>query len=72
MAEVILDVPDISCEGCANAITRAVGNVWGVCDVSVDVPTKKVTVLYNDDQVKPAAIIERIEDAGYEVAGGGH
>ncbi len=72
MAEVILDVPDISCEGCANAIQQAVGGVWGVCDVSVDVPTKKVTVLYNDDQVKPAVIIERIEDAGFPVTGGGH
>jgi copper chaperone CopZ len=72
MAEVVLDVPEIACQGCANAIQRAVGGVWGVCDVSVDVPAKKVTVKYNDDEVKPAAIIDRIEDVGYEVAGGSH
>ena len=70
MAEMILDVPDITCEGCANAIRRAVGGVPGIRDVAVNVSEKKVTVTYNDDEVKPAAIIERIEDAGYVVAGG--
>jgi copper chaperone len=67
MAVVNLHVPDVSCEGCANAISTAVGSLWGVCGVTVNVPGKVVTVNYNEDEVKPAEIKARIEEAGYEI-----
>lgn len=70
MAVLTMKVPDISCQGCANAIDRAVGSLQGVCDVTVDIPAKQVTVNYDENEVGPGAITERIEDAGYEVAPG--
>lgn len=68
MAVVTYNVPDISCEGCANAIKRSIGTLSGVRDVNVDVPTKVVTVDFDDSAIQQTAIAERIEDAGYEVA----
>lgn len=66
MSTVAYSVPDISCEGCANAIKRALGTLRGVESVAVDVQSKRVTVDYAEDQVGPEDIRRRIDDAGYE------
>ena len=36
--------PDIECDGCANAIKKALGRVDGISDIAVDVDQKTVTV----------------------------
>lgn len=65
MATVEYIVSDISCEGCANAIKRAVGNVDGVKDVGVNVESRIVSVDYDMTATSPDEIMERIADAGY-------
>ena len=67
MAAITYDVPGIMCEGCANAINRALSVLSGISEVDVDVPGKRVTVDYDDDRVQPDEIARRIENAGYEV-----
>lgn len=57
MSNVILDVPEISCEHCSQAITKALQPQEGVRSVSVDIPTQKVHLEYDEgtitlDQVK--------------------
>lgn len=58
-------VPGISCDHCKNAIEGEVGGVDGVDTVTVDVPSRTVTVEGDagDDAIRAA-----IDEAGYEVA----
>jgi copper chaperone len=65
--ETILTAPDISCEGCANAIRKALGKVVGVGAVSVDVATKAVQAQY-EAPATHAAITAALDRAGFPVA----
>jgi len=67
MTAVELKVEGMSCEGCVNAIRRAVGQIDGVQQVDVSVADKRVSVTYDEGRTAEAAIKERIEDAGYGV-----
>lgn len=58
-----LNVPDISCQHCVDAITSEVSAVDGVTDVTVDLAAKTVVVLGGDT----TAVIAAIDEAGYEV-----
>lgn len=66
MAALTVHAPDISCEGCASAIQRALGRLAGVQSVQVDVPSKEVRIQYDGAAVGPAAILDRLSRAGYE------
>lgn len=57
-----LEIPDMSCGGCANAITRAVTSLDPAATLDVDVPVKLVTVT---SALPGARIIEAIEAAGF-------
>lgn len=67
MQTIELMVDGMTCEGCANAVRRAVGQLDGVQQVDVDLPGKRVRVRYDSARTSPGAIRERIEAAGYEV-----
>ena len=49
MKDIVLSVPDISCEHCEHAITSALSPVEGVRDVRVDIPAKEVRVQYDEN-----------------------
>jgi copper chaperone len=55
-------IPDMSCGGCANAITRAVARLDPAAKLDVDVAAKIVTV---DSTLPAQQIIETIEAAGF-------
>lgn len=59
-------VPDITCEGCANAIKRALASVSGIETVDVDIEEKIVRVAYDEARTDPRAIRGRIGEAGYD------
>lgn len=59
--------PDIECDGCANAITKALGRIEGVTQTIVDIPTKKVTVSH-DETVTRQALEAALDRAGFPVA----
>jgi copper chaperone len=56
------NIPDMSCGGCANAITRAVKSLDPVARLEVDVPVKIVKVT---STLAPEQFIEAIEAAGF-------
>ncbi len=68
MAQLTAHAPDITCEGCANAIQRALGKLSGVSKVEVDVPSKDVTVQYEEGVVTPADVLGKLSRAGYDSA----
>jgi copper chaperone len=65
--EIVLSVPDISCEHCVNAIDGALKDVPGVEAVSTDIPTKKVHLRYDPNQVTLAKVEDILDDIGYTV-----
>lgn len=66
MSTVTYNVPDISCNHCKQAIEGEVKNVAGVKAVEVDVEAKTVRV--EAAPLDEQAIIDAIDEAGYEVA----
>lgn len=56
--------PEITCGGCATAITKAVSKIDGVENVTVDVATKKVSVTH-DDKVSREAIDDAMDIVGF-------
>lgn len=68
MASVVLKVDGMSCSHCSAAITKAVGALNGVKNVSVSLEEKTVEVEYDPAVVNVYAIKGAIEDQGYDVA----
>src|SRR6266508_2780952 len=62
--ETTFSAPQISCEGCAGAIKRALGAVPGVSAVTVDVAAKTVRVTHDDDAEREA-LAAVLAEAGY-------
>lgn len=64
---IIFTVSGMSCSHCENAIKKAVGELNGVDNVIVDIPSKKVSVEYDEAKVSIETIRLTIEDKGYDV-----
>ncbi len=64
MSTTQFHVPDISCDHCVRAITKEVTALAGVTQVTVDIPTKVVTVNHAD--VASAQLVEAINEAGFD------
>jgi len=63
----VFNVEGMSCSHCENAVKGAVGELSGVDNVVVDLKCKNVTVYFDDDLTTEAAIVNAIEDQGYDV-----
>ncbi len=62
-----LNVEGMSCQHCVKTITKAVGALPGVQDVSVDLSAKTVAVSYDPAKIPLDRIKAEIVDQGYEV-----
>jgi copper chaperone len=67
MIQTNLEVPEVTCGHCVEAIEGAVGALHGVKSVKVDLDQKDVTVNYDESVVELGAIIIAIEGEGYGV-----
>ncbi len=67
MAISVLNVPTISCEHCVNTITNALTPLAGVSSVSVDIPTKNVTVEYDAAAANVEQFKEVLAEEDYPV-----
>jgi copper chaperone CopZ len=56
---------DISCEGCASSIKKAVGALPGVTDVSVEVDSQRITVIH-EESVSRETLVSALDKAGFE------
>ncbi len=65
--ETRFTAPDITCEGCAGTIKKALGVIPGVSSVSVDVATKVVTIDHGE-RVPREAIEAALKGVGYPAA----
>ncbi len=67
MKQIILSVPDISCEHCEHAITEALTPVAGVQRVAVDIENKEVAVSYDDSAVDVDQLKDILQEEDYPV-----
>ncbi|WP_322488499.1 heavy metal-associated domain-containing protein [Chloroflexus sp.] len=58
-------VPGVSCQHCVQAVRKEVGALDGVSQVEVDLTSKIVTVVH-DDEVDITEIVMAIKEAGYD------
>jgi copper chaperone len=57
-------VPDIECDGCANAIKNALGRIAGIGVVAVDV-AKKVVEIQFESPATVGSISKALDRAGF-------
>ena len=67
MATSVLTVPTISCGHCENTINEALTPLDGVSSVSVDIPTRKVTVEYDPTATNVERFKEVLAEEEYPV-----
>jgi copper chaperone len=68
MTTAVLTVPDISCEHCVRSVTEALSPIEGIQTVSVDIPSKQVTVAYDQSQVDIEKMKDVLAEEDYPVA----
>ncbi|CAN5332409.1 hypothetical protein BH10ACI1_BH10ACI1_29240 [soil metagenome] len=59
-----ITAPEIVCGGCANSIKKALGNVAGVSEVTVDVAIKQVKIEHSEN-VSREEIVNALDRAGF-------
>ena len=64
-SQTILLVPGMTCGHCEASVKTELGKVAGVIDVAVDLDTKLVTI--TGDALDHAALVNAIDEAGFEV-----
>ena len=63
-----IKVRGMTCKHCVMAVTKALADIDGIGDVKVDL--EKAEASYTEEKpVDPALVRERIEKAGFKVAG---
>jgi copper chaperone len=67
MVTETIAVPEIHCDHCKTSIEGALAPIDGVQRATVDIPARAVTVTYDETAVDRAALIQTIEQQGYEV-----
>ncbi len=67
MTQTVLSVPDISCAHCERTITNALTPVEGVRNVSVDIPSRRVKVEYDEGAVTVERMKAILEEEDYPV-----
>lgn len=65
MTKTEFAAPDIECDGCANAIKKALGKTEGVESVTVSVEAKTVLVEHDKELASVEALLTRLDHAGF-------
>ncbi|MEV6524528.1 cation transporter [Longispora sp. NPDC051575] len=60
-------VKGMTCGHCVGSVSSEVGNIAGVSDVAVDLPTGEVTVT-STGELDVEAVRAAVDEAGYELA----
>ncbi len=67
LTKLLLQVPDMHCEGCARTIRDRLGGLEEVTDVAADPRTKEVTVDWEGDAEPGERLAEVLASAGFRV-----
>lgn len=65
---VTLPITGMHCANCALTVERALRKTTGVTEASVNYATEQATIVFDPEVLRPAALVQRVQDAGYGVA----
>ncbi len=65
MKEDIYNIGGMHCAACSSAVERVTRKLEGVERSDVNLPMNRLTIVYDENQVNPEAIISKIEKAGF-------
>ena len=68
MQTVVLNVEGMNCGGCVKSVTGILQGVDGVERAEGSLEQKNATVSFDPTKTSPAALIEAVEDGGYEAS----
>ena len=63
-----LNIGGMTCGGCVKSVTRILEGVNGVAKATVSLEHKNAVVEFDPAQTNPAALIEAVEDGGFDAA----
>lgn len=64
----VINIDGMTCGGCVKSVDSALTQLDGVQSVDVDLEGNKAAVTYDSSAVAVDAIVEAIEDAGFDAA----
>lgn len=67
MKQVIYPIEGMNCASCAQKIEQSIKKLPGTQEVSVNIATEKMKVIYDETSLSEVAIIQAVIDAGYGV-----
>ena len=67
MQTVTLNIDGMTCGGCVKSVTRLLEGVEGVEKAEVSLENKNAVVEFDPAQTNPAALIEAVEDGGFDI-----
>ncbi len=65
----IIDVNGMTCEGCENTISKGVGSIDGILEISASHIDSSAFVVFDSTLVNIEQIVAKIGEIGYEVKG---
>ncbi len=66
--ERVYRVPKIKCEGCAQTITKALGDLPGVQGTAVTIPSREVRVEFDAARLAEGRVRQALVEAGFPPA----
>ena len=66
-SRVTLPITGMTCANCAFTVEHSLKKADGVSDAVVNFATEQATVSFDPTLLKPAALVQRVQDAGYGV-----
>ena len=67
MEQIVMEVGGMSCQGCVKNINGVLGVLDGVASAEVSLEAAQAKVAFDPLRVSRAALLEAIEDAGFDV-----
>lgn len=68
MNEIPLKIEGMTCASCVSTVEKALQELEGVNEVSVNLATERASIKYNSKKVGPEDFMKAVKGAGYEVA----
>ena len=68
MKSITLHVTGMTCGGCVKSVTRVLSELDGVAQADVSLEKAQAVVSFDENKVQPAALVEAVEDAGFDAA----
>ncbi|MBH5328968.1 heavy-metal-associated domain-containing protein [Eikenella sp. S3360] len=68
MQTITLNIGGMTCGGCVKSVTRILENTEGVAKAEVNLEKKNAVIEFDPAKTNAAALIEAVEDGGYDAA----